>query len=231
MRIGLICSSGGSVFSSAYKLLKRCNYNIQAVIVTDRACGIESFCRDMNLPFERIEEADSEIFSAKAAEFLFKNYNVNWVAIFFSRLISSILYKNLPCVNFHPSLLPNYPGFGALKFAHQNGEKLIGATAHFVDQSIDGGPILAQISTYIPKNSTLNFIERISYAQKLYLMLVIFESAFDGKLLEKFNFIKNNSDIHEFNIQDCVNLKIKNIMLEKEFIKYLEKEEIQWNMQ
>ena len=47
-------------------------------------------------------------------------------------------------VNTHPSLLPAFPGVDAAAQAIAHGVKLSGATVHFVDASLDGGPIIAQ---------------------------------------------------------------------------------------
>ncbi len=47
-------------------------------------------------------------------------------------------------INIHPSLLPKYPGAHAQKDAFGAGEKISGFTIHFVDESLDGGPIIYQ---------------------------------------------------------------------------------------
>ncbi len=47
-------------------------------------------------------------------------------------------------INIHPSLLPKYPGAHAQKDAFDAGEKVSGYTIHFVDASLDGGPVIFQ---------------------------------------------------------------------------------------
>jgi len=47
-------------------------------------------------------------------------------------------------INIHPSLLPKYPGATAQKDAFNAGENISGYTIHFVDASLDGGPIIFQ---------------------------------------------------------------------------------------
>ena len=47
-------------------------------------------------------------------------------------------------LNIHPSLLPSFPGLDAQRQALEHGVKLTGCTVHFVDESLDGGPIVAQ---------------------------------------------------------------------------------------
>jgi phosphoribosylaminoimidazolecarboxamide formyltransferase/IMP cyclohydrolase len=47
-------------------------------------------------------------------------------------------------VNTHPSLLPAFPGAHAIRDALAHGATVTGATIHLVDESLDGGPIVAQ---------------------------------------------------------------------------------------
>jgi phosphoribosylglycinamide formyltransferase-1 len=47
-------------------------------------------------------------------------------------------------LNIHPSLLPAFPGLNAQRQALEQGVKSTGCTVHFVDETLDGGPIIAQ---------------------------------------------------------------------------------------
>jgi phosphoribosylglycinamide formyltransferase-1 len=47
-------------------------------------------------------------------------------------------------LNIHPSLLPSFPGLDAQKQALAHGVKFAGCTVHLVDETLDGGPIVAQ---------------------------------------------------------------------------------------
>jgi len=47
-------------------------------------------------------------------------------------------------LNIHPSLLPAFPGLDAHKQVLEHGVKWAGCTVHFVDETLDGGPIIAQ---------------------------------------------------------------------------------------
>ncbi len=52
-------------------------------------------------------------------------------------------YRNR-ILNIHPSLLPCFPGLDAQRQALAHGVKWSGCTVHFVDETLDGGPIVAQ---------------------------------------------------------------------------------------
>jgi phosphoribosylglycinamide formyltransferase 1 len=47
-------------------------------------------------------------------------------------------------LNIHPSLLPSFPGLDPQRQALGHGVKVSGCTVHFVDNTLDGGPIIAQ---------------------------------------------------------------------------------------
>lgn len=47
-------------------------------------------------------------------------------------------------INIHPSLLPSFKGAHAIKQAMEYGVKVYGATIHYVDNTLDGGKIIAQ---------------------------------------------------------------------------------------
>lgn len=47
-------------------------------------------------------------------------------------------------LNIHPSLLPAFPGVTAQRDALEHGVKIAGCTVHFVDETMDTGPIVLQ---------------------------------------------------------------------------------------
>jgi phosphoribosylglycinamide formyltransferase-1 len=226
IRIGFVCSSGGAVFATALKILRSCGYDVQAAVVVDRECGAEKVCSDIGVPYIRIEEPDNQMFSFKSAIWLYEEHKVEWTALFFSRLVGEPLYLRAPCVNYHPSLLPAFPGFGALKNIKKYGVKLFGATAHLVDSSIDGGKILAQVVSPVPEGAALNFIERISFAQKLYLLLLTCCNANE----KQGGFLKSDWFSEDVGSMNCnyANPKIIDTNIEKAFLSFIESEGIPW---
>jgi phosphoribosylglycinamide formyltransferase-1 len=58
-------------------------------------------------------------------------------------------------LNIHPSLLPSFPGLDAQKQAIEHGVKWTGCTVHFVDETLDGGQIIAQRAVPISDDDTV----------------------------------------------------------------------------
>ena len=50
----------------------------------------------------------------------------------------------MPAINIHHSFLPAFAGADPYRRAHDRGVKLIGATAHYVTEDLDDGPIIYQ---------------------------------------------------------------------------------------
>jgi phosphoribosylglycinamide formyltransferase 1 len=53
-------------------------------------------------------------------------------------------------INVHPSLLPAFPGLGAIEQALAYGVKVFGVTVHFVDAGVDSGPVILQRAVELP---------------------------------------------------------------------------------
>lgn len=58
-------------------------------------------------------------------------------------------------LNIHPSLLPSFPGLDAQKQALELGAKFSGCTVHFVDETLDGGPIIDQREVIVDPADTV----------------------------------------------------------------------------
>jgi formyltetrahydrofolate deformylase len=56
---------------------------------------------------------------------------------------------SVPAINIHHSFLPAFVGADPYVRAHERGVKLIGATAHYVTEELDAGPIIDQDVTRV----------------------------------------------------------------------------------
>ena len=176
INIGVVCSSGGSVVISAGDL-----YNeflpgrFRWIVVTDRECGIESSCQERSISCERFDISDRQAFSTNVANHFKGCGGVSCVLLFFLRLVSGELFNRYPTLNFHPSLLPAFSGFKAIKRTLETQSRYLGATLHMADSKTDGGQIISQSIYPIQQGLSPDLAHRISFAQKLYLCLGLLE--------------------------------------------------------
>ena len=59
------------------------------------------------------------------------------------------------CINIHHSFLPGFKGANPYQQAHTRGVKLIGATAHYVTEDLDEGPIIEQLVERVDHAATV----------------------------------------------------------------------------
>jgi phosphoribosylglycinamide formyltransferase-1 len=79
-------------------------------------------------------------------------------------------------VNTHPSLLPAFPGAHPVRDTLAAGITLTGATVHLVDQTLDGGPILAQETVpVLADDDEATLHERIKAVERELLPRVVAE--------------------------------------------------------
>jgi phosphoribosylglycinamide formyltransferase 1 len=176
MNLGILGSSGGGVLKAVFPALPRaCGLRV----LTDRPCGLETFAIEQGLRAVRIAEADDRSFARKALAWL-QAEEVGAVLLFYTRILAPELHRELPLYNLHPSLLPAFSGFGALRQALEAGVRFIGATLHRVDETVDGGPILAQVCTPREPAWDLARLQEVSFVQKAYLALLWVEHLSGG---------------------------------------------------
>lgn len=173
MRLCIVSSSGGGAFKAFFRLAGIPAANI--LILTDRVCGIEDVASENAIPHVRLEWTSHETFSQEAARHIADFGGADVVMLFYSRLVTASLFDRYPVVNFHPALLPAFPGFRAIKRALQAGVKFFGTTMHVVDATLDGGTILAQGIHPLRGDEQEDDLGYIAFLQKVYLMLLVAE--------------------------------------------------------
>lgn len=109
---------------------------------------LEDICSRFDVPFSLVshEGKTKEEFETGLSEIV-NRYDIDYLVLAkFMRILSPEFIKSFPLkiVNIHHSFLPAFIGANPYKQAYLRGVKLIGATAHFVTDSLDEGPIIEQ---------------------------------------------------------------------------------------
>jgi phosphoribosylglycinamide formyltransferase-1 len=78
------------------------------------------------------------------------------VLVFGTGLLKPPIIETFPgrILNIHPSLLPLFPGLNAQQQALENKARVSGCTVHFVDETLDGGPIIGQREVKVLEGDT-----------------------------------------------------------------------------
>ena len=88
--------------------------------------------------------------------------------------------ENVEIINFHNALLPKLPGRNATTWAIYMGEKVSGATWHYVTPTIDDGAIIAQKTVPVTED-----IKAWELSRNIVLAAIELYKSFLGKLLEE----------------------------------------------
>lgn len=169
MRTLVLASGAGTNFQAVLSGISAgniTNCSICKLIVDRPETGAARIASGAGIPVETI---DSKSFSTRS-EFdsaLFDSVvqaNPDLIlALGFMKVLSKPLVEAFPnrIINIHPSLLPAFPGLHAVKQALDYGAKVSGVTVHFVDASVDTGPIIAQESLPIPEGITPELLHQL----------------------------------------------------------------------
>jgi len=88
---------------------------------------------------------------------ILKEHRIDYILLAgFMRVIKKTLLDAFTgrIINIHPSLLPSFKGLNAQRQAWEYGVQYTGATVHFVDSSLDSGPIILQGIVEVRPNDT-----------------------------------------------------------------------------
>jgi phosphoribosylglycinamide formyltransferase-1 len=150
-RIGILISGRGSnmiALADAVREGRVPNAQV-AVVISDQpnAAGLAK-AKERGIETLAIErrgrpraEHDREVVAALQAREIDLVCLAGYMRVLSSEFIEAFRGRIL---NIHPSLLPSFPGLDAQQQALEHGVKWTGCTVHFVDETLDGGPIIAQ---------------------------------------------------------------------------------------
>ncbi|MDR0831017.1 MAG: phosphoribosylglycinamide formyltransferase [Prevotellaceae bacterium] len=149
--IAILASGSGTNFEAIVAACERGEIAAQVVLlvcdkkdafVLQRAenHGIETFV------FDAKNFSSKQEYEAKIVEILQKK-QVDLICLAgYMRIVGSTILNAFPqkILNIHPALLPAFKGAHAIDDAFNFGVKVFGVTVHLIDQTIDGGTIIAQ---------------------------------------------------------------------------------------
>ncbi|WP_326758271.1 formyltetrahydrofolate deformylase [Streptomyces phaeochromogenes] len=103
--------------------------------------------RSFGIPFFHVPSMGADKSAAEAEHLRLLKDNVDFVVLarYMQILSGGFIEKaGVPIINIHHSFLPAFIGAGPYAKAKERGVKLVGATAHYVTEDLDEGPIIEQ---------------------------------------------------------------------------------------
>ena len=159
-KLGVLLSGRGSNFEAIADRIASGGLNAEIALVisnVESAPGLaRARARGLNALFIPSRGRSREEFDAAAVDVL-RNHGVGLVILAgFMRIFSRVFLEAFPyaILNIHPALLPSFPGANAQQQAVDHGVKFSGCTVHFVDDVLDGGPIIAQAAVPLAEDDT-----------------------------------------------------------------------------
>jgi phosphoribosylglycinamide formyltransferase-1 len=150
-RIIVLASGRGSNFQAIIDALQDGSIPAEcAALITDnpQACAIER-AQKSGIPFVVVDYKafpSREVYERDLLDAMQKVNPDLVVLAGYMRILGTPIVRAFPgrMVNIHPALLPSFTGLHAQRQAVEHGVKVAGCTVHFVDESLDGGPIILQ---------------------------------------------------------------------------------------
>ena len=199
--IAVLVSGGGTNLQALIDAQNRgeiINGKITCVISSNPTAYALERAKNNNIDTHIIKRKDYELFEdydvALTERLLRNNIDVVVLAGFMTILGSKVIktFENR-IINIHPSLIPSFCGEGYYGLrVHQEalkkGVKVTGATAHFVNEVCDGGPIIIQKAVEVMQGDTPEALQKRVMEQAEWKILPLAVSLFcQGKIVVEDN--------------------------------------------
>ena len=157
--IAVLISGNGSNLQSLIDEFKSSQLVDISCVISNKqeAYGLErASIANINSHFINHEEYNSREAFDEAMIMQLDHYKPDLIVLAgFMRILSDTFVDKYMgrLINIHPSLLPKYKGLDTHKRVIDAKEEYHGATVHYVDNTLDGGPICAQSSIKVTTNN------------------------------------------------------------------------------
>jgi len=166
VNIAVFASGRGTNFGAIIRAVKKgkIKANLSLLVCDNPQAGAVARAKRAGIKVAKVlreDFASKQDFENKIIEHL-ENEKIDLIVLAgFMRLLSPEFvsrYKN-KILNIHPALLPSFKGTAGIKDAFDYGVKVTGVTVHFVDETMDHGPIILQAAVKIEEGDTLTSLE------------------------------------------------------------------------
>ena len=166
-----------------YDILARCEsgeWPVDLALVLSNHEDHRGLVERHGLPFHCIPVAAAAKAEAEARQIdLLRRNRVDFVVLArYMQILSPAFVQAFPMriINIHHSFLPAFAGANPYRAAHDRGVKIVGATAHYVTEKLDEGPIIEQDVIRVSHRQGVDDLVRLGRdLEKIVLSRAIYE--------------------------------------------------------
>ncbi|WP_316754796.1 formyltetrahydrofolate deformylase [Pedobacter aquatilis] len=166
--------------------------NVKAVIGNYEE--LRDFTEKLGIPYFYVTHIDKDKSQfEKQVKEIINQFDADYLVLAkFMRILSSDFVKDYSAkiINIHHSFLPAFMGANPYRQAFERGVKIIGATAHFVTENLDEGPIITQHTTHVDHNFGVKEMIRAGKEIEKKVLLEALELIFEDRV-----FVSGNKTI------------------------------------
>ncbi len=151
-RLAVLTSKASHCLTDLLARWKAGEVSAELVLVASNHPDHRDLCGFYGVPFHELPVREDPAAQDEAMRQLLVSNDIDLVVLArYMRVLSPAFVQTWPnrIINIHHSFLPAFVGASPYRQAHDRGVKIIGATAHFVTEDLDEGPIINQDVAHI----------------------------------------------------------------------------------
>ncbi len=163
-RVAIMASKDGHCLLDLLWRNRRGELQMSVVMVIANHPDLAEHVRPFGVPFIHIPATRDTRTEAEQRQLQLLSGNVDLVVLArYMQILSAAFLDAIGCplINIHHSFLPAFMGAAPYKRARERGVKLVGATAHYVTEALDEGPIIEQDVVRVDHADTVDDLVRV----------------------------------------------------------------------
>ena len=177
-KIGIMVSKADHCFHDLALRVRSGEWNAQIVGVFSNHYELQKTSESYELPFHYFPITSATKKEEEAKQLLLiKEEKIELLILArYMQVLSKEFLESVDCpvINIHHSFLPSFAGAKPYHQAYTRGVKLIGATAHYVTEDLDEGPIIGQdVNRVSHRHGPKDLIEKGRDLEKLVLSTAV----------------------------------------------------------
>jgi len=162
-RVAILASTSDHCLLDLLWRYRRGEISMTVPMVISNHTNVANDVRSFGIPFFHVPSQGPDKSAAEAEIIRLVKGNVDVIVLArYMQILSGDFLRSVgvPVINIHHSFLPAFIGAGPYRKAKERGVKLIGATAHYVTEDLDEGPIIEQDVARVSHADTVADLQR-----------------------------------------------------------------------